>query len=337
MRHTSEQFAMQAESDLAQAQAVARESSSGDDLGTAMFLAQQSIEKGFKSILLQVCEALAVDLDEGFFRDTLGHIVHLRPAEFYRASLEGIGYPFGGEPVGFVKKRLAQLGQVGKIWDLGFYSFPVRSLLFQYFLEAPMPRGGCRRLDAHLGSIFDKINEIDGSDESPRHRFHVRPSPDHMDAVISDGRLLQEYRVCYANAAHLARGRYEMERVFSSHLEVVNGIVDGHRLFPKATDRGHAMLAILDYGAFATAILAPSYVYLFPHVLFGRYPVRLHTRELSTDVYASQRNAILARLFVNVQHDHDQLRSVGERIDELRRIFQGGGLDGRAAPCRRTT
>jgi len=326
MGHTSGQFARQAESDLAQAQAIARESASGDALGTAMFLAQQSIEKGFKSVFLCMCEAMSVEPGEGLLRDTLGHVVHLRPAEFYRASLSGIGYPPGGEHVGLVEARLAQLGQLGKLWKPKFYSFRIRSLLFQYFLEAPMSNDGCGRLDAHLATVLAMIGELGGSGEPQGERFCVKPSPDHMDAAISDRRLLQGCRDAYAGEARLARVRLGAEKIFAGRLEVVNGIVDSHRLLPKSTNRCYAMLAILDYGTVTATLLAPSYMYLLPHATLGRYPVRLFTGELSTEVYASQRSAILARLFVNVQYDHDQLRGVRERIEELREICQRGGL-----------
>jgi len=326
MYHSSEQFARQAGSDLGQAQAIARASTSGDALGTAMFLAQQSIEKRFKSIYLQVCESVEIEPDGEFFRQVLGHIVHLRPAEFYRMALEGIGYPFGDEPVKFVEARLKHLAHVGQIWEPKFYNRPIRSLLFQYFLEAPMPKDGCRKLDAHLSSIFSIINKLDGSDESPRHQFCGRREADRMDDIIADRQRLQECRDGFAGMEPRACLRLLLEGVFGRRLDVINGIVDGHRLLPRATSKNYAMLTILDYGTVAASYLSPGYVYLFPHAMIGRYPTRLPTGELSTDIYASQRNAILARLFVNVQYDYGQLCAVGERIGELCSICQKGAL-----------
>jgi len=81
---------------------------------------------------------------------------------------------------------------------------------------------------------------------------------------------------------------------------------------------------ILDYGALAVAMRAPSYVYLLPHYLLGRYPTRLSGGKTSSEIYASQRDAILARLFVNVQYDHDQMRLVSGQIDGLHAAWQGG-------------
>lgn len=324
VRYSSEQFARQAGSDLGQAQAIARESESGDALGTAMFLAQQSIEKRFKSIFLQVCECMAVDPGDGFFRDTLGHVVHLHPAEFYKMALKGIGYPFGEEPVKFVRTRIGQLEQAGKIWNPKFYNFQIRALLFQYFLEAPMPEDGYRALDTHLASIFSIINGMDGSDESPRHPFCPLSSPGCMDSIVSDRQRLQECRDCFAAMDPPACARLELEQVFGRRLDVISGIVDRHRMLPKSTSKSHALLAILDYGAVAASLLSPSYVYLVPHAVMGRYPTRLPTGELTTDIYASQRNAILARLFVTVQYDYDQLCGAGERVGELCEVCQKG-------------
>lgn len=326
MEYSSKQFAVQARFDLEQAQAIARANTSGEALGTAMFLAQQSMEKQFKSALLKVGESLGAGLDEGFFKRALSHAVHQHPGKFYQKCLEAIGRiddPTAGK---IVKKRLCQLEHIGKIWDPGFYDSEIRFLLFQYYLEVDLPQGDRDKLDAHLASIFEKINMCDNSSESPKHRFSSAHKSAPMDSVISDKGKLQEHRDWLASLPHNVSVRHEMEQVFGRRLDIINQIIEGRRLATGAPGRSEAALMILDYGALAVVMHSPNYVHLFPHYLLGRYPTRLPTGRLCTEIYASQRDAVLSRLFVNVQYDHDQLCQASERVGELCAIYQMGGL-----------
>ena len=112
MEHLSVQFAKQARSDLGMAQAIAIANESGDALGTAMFLAQQSMEKQFKSALLMAGEAIEASLDGKFVIGALDHVIHHQPATFYQKCLEGIGRPCGPEPGDSSKTVLEQLEQI---------------------------------------------------------------------------------------------------------------------------------------------------------------------------------------------------------------------------------
>jgi len=320
MEYSSEQFAMQAQSDLEMAQVIAEANESGDALGTAMFLAQQSIEKQFKSILLRVAEATAAGLGEKFVSGVLGHVIHHRPDAFYQKCLEGIGRPGGSD-----KTRLEQLEQIGKTWDPDLYDYQTRSLLFMYSLGVALPQGELDRLDSYLGSVFEKINKCDNSTRSPPIKFFNQSAPDQMSSVISDRQRLERYRASFAAHPLHIHERLVLDRQFDRLLGRVRQAAGQSRQSPKAASRGDMLLAILEYGTLAVALLSPKYVYLVPHLVLGRYPTVLPTGQISTEVYASQRNMVLLQLFVNVQYDYDQLCRANTRLGELCEIYRGEG------------
>lgn len=325
--YTSAQFAAQARSDLRQAQSIARASASGDVLGTAMFLAQQAMEKQFKSALLRVGEAIEVGLEEGFYRKTLNHAVHQHPARFYQECIDGISLPKSPKVEGIARGRMGMLERPGKVWDPKFYRPEIKFLLFQYYLGASMTPEDARRLDAHLDAILEKI----GCGGPSEHRFSAsraggRPGEDMdegIDNVISDREVLQRHRDGFAGMPHNAFVARSLENVLGDRLDIISEVSRGHGLFAGGTCGGDAALMILDYGVFAVSLCSPTYVYLVPHYVYGRYPTRLPDGRISTDVYASRRDSVLARLFVNVQHDYDQMRRVCEGIGVLREAWRG--------------
>lgn len=317
MVYSSKQFAKQAKSDLGQAQAIARENRSGEALGTAMFLAQQSMEKQFKSTLLKICEAMKADLGEEFFKKTLNHVIHHNPGKFYRRCLMEIGCADGPALRGSAKTRLEQHEDIGKIWDSDFYNFEIQSLLFRYFLLAPMKKTEYERLDSHLNSIFGIIGRLDNSSELPTIEFSKQSFDFPMDRVVLDRHELQEHRDSFAGQNDHPYERHVLEGAFSASMGAVNHIVDRRRLLPKATAERSMMLEVLGYGVDAIALLSPRYFYLLPHRLLGRYPDRLFTGQPSTEIYAAHRNVVLAHLFITVHYDYGQLCQVGERIDDL--------------------
>lgn len=320
MEYSSEQFAMQARLDLEMAQTIAKANESGDALGTAMFLAQQSIEKQFKSILLRVAEATAAGLGEKFVSGVLGHVIHHRPGAFYQKCLEGIGNPGGS-----TKTRLEQLEQIGKTWNPDLYDSQTRNLLFLYSLGVALPQGELDKLDSYLRSVFERINKCDNSTESPPIKFFNQSAPDCMGSVISDKRHLEQYRAsCAAHPLH-ARERLVLDRHFDGLWGRIRQAVDQNRMSPKMASKNDMLLAILEYGTFAIALLSPKYVYLVPHLVLGRYPTVLPTGQISTEVYASQRNMVLLQLFVNVQYDYDQLCKANARVGRMCEIYRGKG------------
>ena len=324
MEHLSAQFAKQARSDLGMAQAIAIANESGDALGTAMFLAQQSMEKQFKSALLMVGEAIEAGLEGKFVSGVLNHVIHHRPATFYQKCLEGIGRPVGLGLDDSTKTMLGQLEQIGKIWDPDSYDTQVQNLLFQYSLGVYLQPDLLDRLYSWLCSVFEKINKCDNSSEFPPIPFFNQGAPDSMDSIISDRQKLEQYRASSAAHPLHASERHVLERLYGKRLGQINQIANRRRLSPKATDRGDIMLQILEFGTFAVALHSPKYVYLVPHLVLGRYPAMLPTGQISTEVYASQRNMILYQLFVNVQYDHDRLCKVNEQIGRLCEAYREG-------------
>lgn len=322
--YSSAQFAAQSRSDLAQAQAIARASASGDALGTAMFLAQQAMEKQFKSALLKVAEAVGAVLEEGFFKETLSHTVHQHPAEFYQKCLEGSRLPTSLWANGIAGRTMDMLRRTGRVWDPKFYGRGIRLLLFQYYLGMPMDPDDLRRLNAHLDSIMKKIGGRDDPPNPTRREFSSPPGNEPMDGVISDSVRLRRLRCGFADIPDNVAVVRELEQLFGNRLDFIRHTAGRRRLSPEATGEGDAALMILDYGALAVAMRAPSYVYLFPHYELGRYPTRLSGGKTSSEIYAAQRDAVLSRLFVNVQYDHDQMCLVGEQIGRLHVAWRGG-------------
>jgi len=238
MRHTSEQFARQAESDLAHAQAIALAHASGDALGTAMFLAQQAMEKQFKSALLRVGEAVGAVLEEGLFKQTISHTVHQHPAEFYQKCLEGIRRPTSAWANRAAGRTMCMLGRVGNIWDPEFCNHGIRLLLFQYYLGMRMSPNDLRRLDSHLASIFKKIGGGNGSPELPRHKFSSPPKAEPMDGVMSDEALLRRLRDGFAGLPENVATERELGKMFGNRLDIVRHVAGRRSLSPAATDGG---------------------------------------------------------------------------------------------------
>jgi len=324
VEHLSVQFAKQARSDLGMAQAIAIANESGDALGTAMFLAQQSMEKQFKSALLMAGEAIEASLDGKFVIGALDHVIHHQPATFYQKCLEGIGRPCGPEPGDSSKTVLEQLEQIGKIWDPDSYDTQVQHLLFQYSLGVYLQPDLLDRLYSWLCSVFEKINKCGNSSEFPPIPLFNQGAPDSMDSIISDRQKLEQCRASSAAHPLHASERHVLERLYGKRLGQINQIANRHRLSPKATDRGDIMLHILEFCALAIVLHSPKYAYLAPHLVLGQYPAVLPTGQISTEVYASQRNMILYQLFVNVQYDHDRLCGVNEQIGRLCEAYREG-------------
>lgn len=324
MARASERFAKKAGSDLALAQAIAAANRSGEALGTAMFLAQQSAEGQLMSVLLRAGEAVEAGLGAGSLGGAPDHVAARRPAAFYQECLGAIGRAGGPAPDGESRALLGRIEHVERVWDPGLYDPDTRDLLFLYSLGVRLPQGDLDRLYSSLCPVFGRIGGPASPSEQPLAELVNRPPPGPMDRTVSSGRRLKGIRAeAASHPLYVAERRME-EGLFSSRLVGIRGEPEGGRGPPRAARTGEAMLMILDYGVLSVAFHSLRYAYLVPHLVFGRRPVALSGGRVSTEVYASQRDEALLQLFVDVQYEHDRLREATERVDGLFRAYGEG-------------
>lgn len=312
MEDLSAQFAQKAGSDLGLAQAIAAENRSGDALGTAMFLAQQSAEKRLVSVLFRAGEAVEERLGCAPLEAARAHAAAGRPAAFYQecaAEIARRGGPGQGEAA---RDMLGRMERVERVWDPGLYDADTRDLLFLYSLGVRLPQGDLDRLSSVLSPVFGEIGGY-GGPEPPLAELMNRPPPGPMDRTVSSARRLEKIRAEAASHPLYVSERRMEEQLFSNALEAVRGLPPG----PPAA------LPILDYGALAVAFHSLRYAYLVPHLALGRRPTALSGGRVTTEVYASQRDEALLQLFVDVQYEHDQLKRAAGRIGVLLGERQG--------------
>jgi len=93
MEHTPEEFMRQSSSDLKQAQTIARNDQEGHALGTAMFLAQQCVEKSLKSMFLRLSEMVVLPREPDITLKTLGHSIYRDAHRIYSGYIEAHKFP----------------------------------------------------------------------------------------------------------------------------------------------------------------------------------------------------------------------------------------------------
>jgi len=323
MGRASERLAKKAASDLGLAQAIAAANRSGEALGTAMFLAQQSAEGQLMSVLLRAGEAVEEGLGEGSLGAAPGHVAARRPAAFYQECLGAVARSGGPAPGGQARDMLGRLEHVERVWDPGLYDPGTRDLLFLYSLGVRLPRGDLDRLYSSLCPVFGKIGGPGGASGQPLAELVNRPPPGPMDRTVSSARRLKRIRAeAASHPLYVAERRME-EQFFSRRLVGIHQALEGRRAPPGAAARGEAALMVLDYAALAVGFHSLRYAYLVPHLALGRRPAVLSGGQVSTEVYASQRDEALLQLFVDVQYEHGQMREAGERVGALLGACQG--------------
>jgi len=339
MEYTSAGFEGQAASDLRSAQAIARDCQSGHALATAMFLAQQSMEKNLKSAILRLDENLRIGLGEGFYRNGLGHTIYARPDLLYLNCLKGIGFPRGLDDrdalesayAGFydhVKMDLDRFKKFGKSSGPELFSQRIQDLLLLHCLRVRLPDGELRELDTYARKIFEAMHAGDPAARRPS-RFANREPKAGMLAILTDGALLKRLRLSHYQDDSRVIDLSDNENLVMSLAQKAQNIEEGRKagkVSPKVAKRLVGVVAI-QYAVISLAWFAGSYLRLLPHSTRGRYPRTLHNGRSTTEVYASQLDNVLYEVFVVADYNHMRISWMNIHIDGLCGVRRGVGHD----------
>lgn len=329
MEYTSAHFAGQAASDLKSAQALARESRSGYSLATAMYLAQQSMEKQLKATVLRLDEVLKVGLEEGFYSKILGHTFYSRPHKLYLRCVRGAGFPRGLDDKDALESAYAgfyrhardgvdHLKKFGEAFGPKFFDVYTQGLLLQHCLRVHLHNSELRELDSYAHGIFRKMHGGSPIAETPS-RFVNRKPKDGMMRVLSDKAFLARLRRAYYQDYSRVVDLSDAENLFMSYAQKTQNIQDGHeegKITPE-TAKKLVRVAIAQYVLISLAWFGGSYMRMIPHATLGRYPRTLHNGRNTTDIYASQANNVLHELFVVADYNHMRISWIGKHIDNL--------------------
>jgi len=334
MGYTSAHFAGQAASDLGSAQALARESRSGYSLATAMYLAQQSMEKQLKSTVLRLDEVLKVGLEGEFYKSTLGHTFYARPDKLYLRCVRGSGFSRGLDDrdalesayagfYGHVKGDLDHLKRFGASFGPKFFGGRTQGLLLQHCLRAHLHDVELRELDSYAHGISRRMHGGSPIAETPS-RFVNRRPKDGMMRILSDESFLAGLRREYYRGHSRVVDLSDAENLFMSHAQKMQNVQDGHGEGKISLETAKKLVRVVmaQYALISLAWFGGSYMRMIPHATLGRYPQTLHNGRATTDVYASQANDVLHELFVVADYNHMRISWIGKHIDNLDLIYR---------------
>ena len=337
MIYTSTGFEEQAASDLKQAQANAMANQSGNVLGMAMFCAQQSMEKRLKSIVLKLDEELKIGLDEKFYKKRLGHAVYSRPKELYLRCFKAIGFPRGLDDRGAlesarqglyedIKVGYDYLEKLGETWQPRFFDRHTQELLMQHSLRVPLPDSELKELDRYIRKVLDKVYKDTGFSVHVSRFGNKEPSAG-MVSIISDSRLLEGSRRLYAERDQLVIELSNNENLFMSgvlKVKKIRGELKAGEVSPKDAKR-LVGVEVVEYAIPSLARFSSPYLRTYPHHELGRYPQKLSSGKMTTDIYAAQRNDVLYELFVVADYNHTRMSYVSKHVDDFCRIYNNVG------------
>ena len=319
-------FAEHAASDLGQAQTIARSDRSGHALATAMYLAQQSIEKQLKSIIINMDEKMGLG-KSGSIPRLLGHQLYPNLCKFYDRQITSLDTPpplpdwspLTYDDLGV--KHAPRIGRafrlMGEFWTLHLKDPKLQSLLWQNSMGITLDDRDLLFLNSkhnpyHQGflAIADK-----GDEEIPQlvNNGHMqRP----MLVVIVDDALLSTYRKEYADIDINIDGRAMLERGFAWS-QLLLDIVSKPKPKQSSADVVAANNIVFSFVVQVLVSRQSQYMPLLTNSSYGRYPQRLENGRITTDMYESQLDRVLHYLFIDIPYQLNQLRVNSYRLDVL--------------------
>lgn len=319
----SDHYELQSMTDIGRAQAIAMTDQSGHALGTAMYLAQQSVEKQLKSIVLRMDEALNLGSVDRVLRG-LSHEFYPRLYEWYYTHLE--------------HDQLAMIRHYERMVDVGLSRHEVESFA-SHFREAS-DYWEKYRADPHgqnltwRQSLGIRLSEEDMLEMNSLHRSQMEfvqgdasgsgdrdlefadsvSAPDRIRLDIMDKDALALHCVIYAATPANSHTRMVLADTFEeARMSFLPGFKKHYAGMQPVES---AKKAIFEFGFRILASMTHQYVLLYPHNTIGRYP-EPECAGFSTDVYERQASFVLAHLFVTVPHHLRVLRTNSELIDSL--------------------
>ncbi len=317
-------FAEHAASDLRHAQAIARSDLSGHALATAMYLAQQSIEKQLKSIIINMDEKMGLGNSRSIPR-LLGHQLYSGLYEFYGKQINDLDTQFlevsslqhGAQPAKNVAHMKHFFKQMEKFWASHSKSPSLPSLFWQLSLGIRLKDDDFWRVrSTHVKYAQSMLDILAAAGVNipplPNNNYLQRPM---LDAIMNSA-LLASYRGEYARIEINAIESHKLRQTFdtsSAILSLFPNLVQGS--FYAGVGLGKNM--VFSFGILVLLLAQYQHLALLANHSYGRYPKRLEGGRITTDVYASQANIVLFYLFVAVPYQLGQLRANSGRLDVL--------------------
>jgi len=322
-------FREQASVDLKLARLALQHDLSGQSLGESMFLAQQSVEKQLKAIVLALNEAMRLEAGEGFLFD-LSHKFYPNLHEVRKRFVGNLGLPpapvlrlVGREPgdaafahnervIGGLGDLWAECGSSGSLFHVSLWKHSLRMELSASDLD-------------NLQSLFDvdaaKLPDalgVPSSGDPPKVRLGDYSSPLPMREVIEDeGRTEDVYGEYKLNPL-----RQWLQKSQDIHLALQDTIFSQTALkrLERLTADGQARAVkrlVAEFAFEAVATQAHRYMNLVPHNTLGRYPMLLPDGKSTTEVYELQTDVVLHLVCNETRFDLEMLCEQASKLDEL--------------------
>ncbi|MDD9808360.1 MAG: hypothetical protein OXU25_00815 [Thaumarchaeota archaeon] len=348
----SDHYELQSMVDIGRAQAIARTDQSGHALGTAMYLAQQSVEKQLKSIMVRLDETLNLGHTDKILRG-LSHEFYPLLYESYRLHIEcserairkRYGVKASAEGFKYTESVADDFREASAYWNNYCNDPDILRLTWLQSLNAGLSREDLHRLNLWHGQqmTFAPGNAlgsgggggVGGGDPKLEDVF---PPSDLIRIEIWDDHALARHSVEYAETP----ANMHMRMSLAGTLETTNP----DRLQMLGVEHADlqselARMGLFEFGFHVMASMTHHYVLLYPHNPIGRYPEPAGDGLFTPDIYERQADDVLTLLFVVVPYRLRQLRMNSGIIDKRsehgrqRGYWKGGRAAGRGSDARR--
>jgi len=329
----SDHYELQSMTDIGRAQAIAKVDQSGHALGTAMYLAQQSVEKQLKSIVLRMDEALGMGNVDRILR---GHSHEFYPSlyESYRLYIECPGRALrrrwsvrpDPEAFAYTESVAKDFRDASSYWANYRNNRGILRLTWLRSLGASLPKEDLHKLnrwhEPQLAFVLDDAPASGGDDPKLADVF---PATGRIRTEILDDYAIAWHRVEHARAPANVQSRMALEGTLeNTRLNLLQTLGNKHADIQAELAR----MGLFEFGLHVMATLTQRYVLLYPHNSFGRYPEPVGNGLFTTDIYERQANDVLAYLFVIVPYHLRELCAssgiIGRRAEEGRRLGYWG-------------
>lgn len=321
-------------SDLDLAQRMALRGPSGHGLGTAMFLAQQSLEKALKSAVIQLCEGAGLENGDGIAQ-SLGHQIYPRivkavhrgvaRAEAQHSTPGGVSSAPPGARGPGADCAARTYAQVASLWRCFSGSASLQEHIWKISMGVGLEGAEMSLLRWWFADHADAIGGIRGAEGAKipilKNPMFVPPA---MEEAILDRRKIEALKSECAErpdgAARRARFRRGCEDL--AHPGPRTRGPRGAALDPHGRSARRSVLEL-----WFESIMShhEGYMLVFPHNTLGRYPKTVSNGLATTDLYWSQIDYTLYHLFVQIPCHIEEIRGNSARLARLCGCGRGAG------------
>jgi len=318
-------YARQADSNLKHAHAAARADRSGYALADAMLLGQQSLEMYLKALVFMVAGMLGIDWiadipkarEHDVYRWIFGlyacHVDKIR-APRLNAALD---VP---KALDFEGNALAVERSAGFWWRYS-RNRDLQGLAWRHSIGAPLGDGGRGRLDEGLLSCAEVARSLAKSSSVgiPQLSRESSPGESLRDEALCPVALGARLRAHMKSPWNLGVGAavglkfVEYREILSRYAVEGDG---GRRILQKRLTAEFCLLSLV--------MLAPGYLYAYPHNSMGRYPGNV-VDGTTTDIYRLHSDGVRHLLLVDIPCQAWQLARVSALTRMLWRKDGGAG------------